>query len=95
MNQHATSDEFTLPVLVPVQSPSERAKALLTPAETAALQSLAEGHRIKEMAFAFGVSESAIKGRLRSAKKRLGARTMSQCVAIASALRLVHPMPTQ
>jgi LuxR family transcriptional regulator, quorum-sensing system regulator SdiA len=61
----------------------------LTPAELQALRLQSEGHRLKQIAAQLGISESAVKARLNNVKRKLGARTQSQAVSIATARRLL------
>lgn len=56
----------------------------LTNAELEALGLVREGKLIKEIAYDLGVTEGAIKQRLKNAKKKLGARTSVQAVTMAS-----------
>jgi len=56
----------------------------LTAAETQALSMVKNGQRLKEIAHDLGVSEGAVKQRLKNAKLKLGAKTSSQAAAIAS-----------
>lgn len=55
----------------------------LTAAELEALSMMREGLRQKEIAYQLGVTEGAVKQRLRSAKKKLGAQTAAQAAAMA------------
>lgn len=55
----------------------------LTDAELQALKLLKQGMRLKEVAHELGVSEGAIKQRIRNAKAKLGANTSSQAATIA------------
>ena len=56
----------------------------LTRAQTDALRLLSRGMRLKEIANALGISESAVKARLKSAMARMDARTPVQAASIAS-----------
>ncbi len=56
----------------------------LTRAQTDALRLLSRGMRLKEIAYALGISESAVKARLKSAMARMDARTPVQAASIAS-----------
>ena len=56
----------------------------LTVAEREALRKVMDGLRLKEIAHDFGVSEGAIKQRLRNAKQKLEARTSTHAVIIAA-----------
>lgn len=60
----------------------------LTAAEIEALQMQSRGLRLKQVAAVLGISESAVKARLNNAKRKLGAKTLSQAVSIAAARRL-------
>lgn len=95
MNQYTRSGEFQLPAVMTIPAPPEPIGTTLTEAEIAALQFLAEGLTIKQMSYDMGISESAVKARIQRAKKRLSARTSTQCVAIASVLGFIIPKPTQ
>ena len=61
----------------------------LTQAQRAALQLVAKGFRHAEAAARLGVSESALKARLRSARDRLSARTTSEALQRAQENRLI------
>ena len=61
----------------------------LTPAEVEALQMQASGLRLKQIAGDLGISESAVKARLNNAKRKLGARTLSQASSLAAQRRLI------
>lgn len=61
----------------------------LTEAELEALGMVREGLLLKEIAGRLGVSEGAIKQRLKNAKLKLGARTISQGVSIAVGYGLI------
>jgi aldose 1-epimerase/LuxR family transcriptional regulator len=56
----------------------------LTRAQTDALRLLSRGMRLKEIALALGISESAVKARLKSAMGRMDARTPVQAASTAS-----------
>lgn len=56
----------------------------LTRAQTEALRLLSRGMRLREIARALGISESAVKARLKSAMARMDARTPVQATSIAS-----------
>lgn len=60
------------------------AEQVLTRAQTDALRLLSRGMRLKEIAFALNISESAVKARLKSAVGRMGARTPVQAASIAA-----------
>ncbi|WP_298907559.1 autoinducer binding domain-containing protein [uncultured Aliiroseovarius sp.] len=61
----------------------------LTAAQGAALQMVAKGFRYAEAAAQLGISESALKARLRSARDRLSARTTSEALQRAQENRLI------
>ena len=56
----------------------------LTNAELEALKMVKEGQRLKQIAHVLGVSEGAVKQRLKNAKTKLGAQTSAQAAAMAS-----------
>lgn len=56
----------------------------LTSAELEALGLVRDGMLLKEIAYDLGVTEGAIKQRLKNAKVKLGARTSAQAVTMAS-----------
>lgn len=56
----------------------------LTTAEIEALRLVKEGMRLKEVAHVLGVSEGAIKQRIKNAKVKLNANTSSQAATIAA-----------
>jgi LuxR family transcriptional regulator, quorum-sensing system regulator SdiA len=60
----------------------------LTANEIEALQLLASGLRLQQIADRLGISESAVKARLNNAKAKLGARTASQAASLAAGRRL-------
>ena len=61
----------------------------LTDAELEALSLLREGMLVKEAAFRLGISEGAVKQRLRTAKSKLKARTTAQAVSTAARFGLI------
>lgn len=61
----------------------------VTEAEIEVLAAIRSGQLIKEIAYALGISEGAVKQRLRSAKDKLGARTTPHAVSIASSYGLI------
>lgn len=61
----------------------------LTPAEIEALRMQASGLRLKQVAGELGISESAVKARLNNAKRKLGAKTLSQAASIAASRRIL------
>lgn len=61
----------------------------LTPAQSEALRLLADGDRHAAAAAKLGISESAFKARLQSARVRLGARTTAQALKKAREYQLI------
>ena len=61
----------------------------LTPAQRHALRLVSKGHRYAEAAALLGISESALKARLRSARERLCARTVTEAVQRAQEYNLL------
>lgn len=61
----------------------------LTDAQVEALQLLSDGHRHAAAAAIIGISESALKARLKSARTRLGARTTAQAIRKAREYRFL------
>ena len=61
----------------------------LSPAEVEAIRYRAEGMLLKQIAGKLEISESAVKARLMSARKKLGAKNMLDTLAIATARRLI------
>ena len=61
----------------------------LTMAELEALSMVRHGQRLKEVAHHLGVSEGAVKQRLKNAKLKLGAKTGSQAAALAAQFGLI------
>lgn len=61
----------------------------LTSAEIDALEMLASGLLLKEIAHRLGISESAVKLRLTNARSKLGARTNTQAVGQAKGYGLI------
>ena len=61
----------------------------LTPAEIEALRMVRDGQRLKQIAFELGVTEGAIKQRLKNAKTKLKAQTSAQAAAMASEFGLI------
>jgi LuxR family transcriptional regulator len=55
----------------------------LTNAELEALRMIKEGLRLKQVAHLLGISEGAVKQRLKNAKTKLGAQTSAQAAAMA------------
>lgn len=56
----------------------------LTQAEISALSMVRDGKRLKQIAHELGISEGAVKQRLKNAKAKLGAKTSTQASAIAA-----------
>ncbi|MGR3591471.1 MAG: helix-turn-helix transcriptional regulator [Limimaricola soesokkakensis] len=63
--------------------------AVLTKAELLVLRCMKEGKRLKQISYDLDVSQSAVKQRLRNARRKLGARSGSQAVAMAAKLGLL------
>ena len=61
----------------------------LTNAELEALKMVKEGQRLKQIAHILGVSEGAVKQRLRNAKTKLGAKTSAQAAAMVREFGLI------
>ncbi len=61
----------------------------LTAAEIEALAMIRDGKRLKQIAYELGVTEGAIKQRLKNAKLKLGAKTGPQAAAWASQFGLI------
>jgi len=61
----------------------------LTEAELEALRMVRDGLLLKEVAGRLGVSENAIKQRLKNAKQKLSAKTISQAVSTAVSYALI------
>ncbi|WP_370161327.1 helix-turn-helix transcriptional regulator [Limimaricola soesokkakensis] len=61
----------------------------LTQAEIAVLKAIRQGTRLKQIAYDFGVSEGAIKQRLRNARLKLDAATGAQAAIKASEAGLI------
>ena len=61
----------------------------LTLAELEALRMVRDGLRVKQIAHELGVSEGAVKQRLKNAKLKLGAQTGAQAAAMASEFGLI------
>lgn len=95
MNQAVDPLTLKLPVPVPfaINLPSvraARAAVSLTKAEIEVLRMLADGNRVKQIAFDLGISGSAVKARLQSARKKLFAKTTVQSVSRAIILGLLR-----
>jgi len=63
--------------------------ANLTKAELEVLRMIKSGQRIKQIAHEIGVSEGAIKQRLKNAKRKMDAKTGPQAAAMASQFGLI------
>ncbi len=61
----------------------------LTKAEIEALTQVRNGKRLKEIAHSLGVTEGAVKLRLKNAKSKLDAKTSTQAAALASKYGLI------
>lgn len=61
----------------------------VTMAELEALRMVKQGKRLKEIAHELGVSEGAVKQRLKNAKLKLGAKTGAQAATMASQFGLI------
>lgn len=61
----------------------------VTMAELEALGMVRDGKRLKEIAFDLGVTEGAVKQRLKNAKVKLGAKTSTQASSLASQYGLI------
>lgn len=61
----------------------------LTAAELSALGMVKDGKRLKQIAHELGISEGAVKQRLKNAKLKLDAKTSTQAAAIASRFSLI------
>ncbi|MCF2872202.1 LuxR family transcriptional regulator [Octadecabacter sp. G9-8] len=61
----------------------------LTKAELEALKMVKEGQRLKQIAHTLGVSEGAVKQRLKNAKTKLGAQTSAQAAAMVGEFGLI------
>jgi LuxR family transcriptional regulator len=61
----------------------------LTNAELEALAMVKDGKRLKQIAFDLGVTEGAVKQRLKNAKVKLGAHTSTQAATMARQFKLI------
>ena len=61
----------------------------LTPRELEVFSGLIGGERSKEIAFDLGVTEGAVKQRLKNAKVKLGAHTSTQAATMARQFKLI------
>jgi LuxR family transcriptional regulator, quorum-sensing system regulator SdiA len=85
----AESDLETLWRIVSGLHVGDEEERSLTSAEIEALRLQAAGMRLKQVAAELGISESAVKARLNNAKRKLGAKTLSQAASIASSRRIL------
>ncbi|MCU0802922.1 MAG: LuxR family transcriptional regulator [Rhodobacteraceae bacterium] len=82
------SDLINLRILLDTLHSGSKLERNLTANEIEALQMLASGLRLQQIADRLGISESAVKARLNNAKVKLGARTTSQAASLAAGRRL-------
>ncbi len=85
-------EESEIRLLVAYLTRLHRAKAPptnLTQAELQALQMVKSGKRLKQIAHDLGVTEGAVKQRLKNAKLKLAAQTSAQAAALASEYGLI------
>lgn len=68
---------------------AHRPPTSLTPAELEALRMVKDGMRLKQIAHHLGVTEGAVKLRLRGAKAKLHAATSTQAATLASGFGLI------
>jgi len=61
----------------------------LTTAELEALGMVRDGKRLKKIAFDLGITEGAVKQRLKNAKVKLGASTSTQAASMAGQFKLI------
>ena len=61
----------------------------ITAAELSALGMVRDGMRLKQIAFELGISEGAVKQRLKNAKLKLSANTSTQAAAMAAQFGLI------
>ncbi|NAZ35553.1 LuxR family transcriptional regulator [Rubellimicrobium sp. CFH 75288] len=80
---------LALEVAVQTRHAALRPPVNITPAEVEALRLVRSGQRLKQIAWQLGVSEGAIKQRLRSARVKLEAKTGPEAISRAAALRLI------
>lgn len=83
------SDLSELQVIMTKLHSGGETESALTAAEIQALKMQSDGLRLKQIAAEIGISESAVKARLNNAKRKLGAKTMSQAASIAAARRIL------
>lgn len=68
----------------------EPPRLTLTQPQIETLRLLAAGHRYKTIAEILGITESAVKARLKAATRRMDARTPAQALKVAVASGLLH-----
>jgi LuxR family transcriptional regulator len=78
-----------MPTDPPWQRVDPRPKPVLTARQVAVLEKLAEGKSFKVIAHELGVTHSAVRARLLSAKQKLGARNMPHALVLALSRRLI------
>jgi LuxR family transcriptional regulator, quorum-sensing system regulator SdiA len=61
----------------------------LTAAEIEALRMVKDGMRLKQIAHVLGISEGAVKQRLKNARLKLGAKTGAEAMSLASSFSLI------
>lgn len=61
----------------------------LTAAEIEALRMVKDGMRLKQIAHVLGISEGAVKQRLKNARLKLGAKTGPEAMSLASSFSLI------
>ncbi len=61
----------------------------ITEAEIEALRLIKEGQRLKQIAFLLGVTEGAVKQRLKNARVKLGAKTGAEAISRAATFGLI------
>lgn len=61
----------------------------LTAAEIEALRMVKDGLRLKQIAHVLGISEGAVKQRLKNARIKLGAKTGAEAMSLASSFSLI------
>jgi LuxR family transcriptional regulator, quorum-sensing system regulator SdiA len=77
--------ESTVRLIHEAATPTDK----LTPAQRHALRSIATGYRHAEAAALLGISESALKARLKAARERLFARTTAEAIQRAREYNLL------
>jgi LuxR family transcriptional regulator len=61
----------------------------VTPAEIEALRLIKAGQRLKQIAWQLGVTEGAVKQRLKNARQKLEAKTGAEAISRATAFGLI------